>query len=185
MYDIILADPPWTYKVWSKKGAGRTASSHYPVMDLEDIKSLPIKNLTNDNCALFLWATWPNILEAFEVIEAWGFTYRTKAFTWVKKNKIADSLFWGMGYYTRANDEPCLLGVKGSMPVASKGVHSVIISPIREHSQKPDEIYSLINELYPNTKRLELFARDKKEGWDVWGNEVNSDIELKGDIKNE
>lgn len=102
-YSVIYADPPWQYKVYSKKGMGRSAESHYPTMSIEDIKALPIANLADKDCALFLWVTFPCLLEGFEVIKAWGFSYKTVAFVWVKQNKKADTLFWGMGYWTRSN----------------------------------------------------------------------------------
>ena len=101
-YSVILADPPWQYKVYSKKGLGRSAESHYPTMNIEDIKALPVADIAEKDCALFLWVTFPCLLEGFEVIRAWGFTYKTVAFVWVKQNKKSDSLFWGMGYWTRS-----------------------------------------------------------------------------------
>jgi len=175
-YNVILADPPWSFKTWSDKGKGWSADNHYNVMSIDDIKALPVP--AADNCALFLWVTFPLLREGLEVMEAWGFDYRTQGFTWVKQNKKSDSLFWGMGYYTRANAELCLLGVKGRMPVEDRGVHSVIWSPVREHSRKPDEQYERIERLYPGANYLEMFARYKRDGWDSWGNEVDSDIAL-------
>lgn len=171
-HQVIYADPPWTYKVWSKKGEGRTASSHYDVMDLEDIKALPVADLADDNCVLFMWATYPNLREAFEVIDAWGFTYKTVAFTWVKKNKIKDSWFWGMGYWTRANAEICLLATKGNPKRQSSAVHQVVDAKIMKHSQKPDEVRSRIVELCGDVPRIELFARQTAQGWASWGNEL-------------
>ena len=103
-YSIILADPPWAYKVWAKKGVGRTAESHYPTMHIEDIRALPVGKLAAKDCALFLWVTMPTLSEAFSVIEAWGFTYKTVAFVWIKQNRKSPSLFWGLGHWTRAND---------------------------------------------------------------------------------
>lgn len=175
MYDVILADPPWNFRVWSKKGAGRSAP--YPTMSLEDICALPVANLANKNCALFLWSVWPRIFDAEKVIEAWGFTFRTIAWVWVKVAKNGN-LLPGMGYYTRANTEPCLLAVKGRMPVADRSVLSVILACRRKHSQKPDAQYHKINQLYPETKRIELFARKIHPGWDAWGNEVETNIKL-------
>jgi len=135
-YNVIYADPPWRYKVWSKKGMGRSAESHYQTMDINDIKNLPISNLTDKDCVLFMWGTAPCLKEAIEVIEAWGFTFKTIGFTWIKKNKKADSLFWGMGYWTRANAELCLLATKGNPKRISAGVHQVIMTKIEEHSKK-------------------------------------------------
>jgi len=179
-YDVILADPPWSFRVWSKDtGQGRSAASHYPTMTLDEICDLPIGDLAADNCALFLWAVWPRIFDAKKVIEAWGFEYKTKAWTWVKAKKSGFGFFFGMGYYTRANDEPCLLAVKGRMPVESHRITGLIYSAVREHSRKPEEQYRKIETLYPNRKYLELFARRKHSSkWDVWGNEVPNSIEI-------
>ena len=179
-YGVILADPPWSYYSWDANtgSKGRTAAKHYPTMSVEDISRLPIASLAADNCALFLWAVWPDIFRAKEVIEAWGFTYRTIAWSWTKLNPSSIGFHTGLGYYTRANTEPCLLAVKGSKPPAVKDVKALIVSCVREHSRKPDEQYSNIERLYPNDSYLELFARRPRLGWDVWGNEVESDLVL-------
>lgn len=177
-YNIIYADPPWHYKVYSKKGAGRSAESHYPTMSIEEISKLPISKIAAENSALFIWVTFPQLKEVFNVIEAWGFTYKTVAFTWVKLNKKNDSLFWGMGYWTRSNSEICLLATKGAPKRQSAAVHQVILSHIEEHSKKPDEIRNRIVDLMGDLPRIELFARQKVDGWDAWGNEIQSDIEL-------
>lgn len=171
-YEIILADPPWAYRVWSKKGAGRSAENHYPTMDIAAIRSLPVKELAARDCALFLWVTFPTLKEAFTVIEAWGFTYKTVAFAWVKQNRKAPTLFWGLGYWTRANVELCLLATRGQPKRRSAGVHQVILSPVEAHSKKPDETRERIVALMGDVPRVELFARQATPGWDVWGNEV-------------
>jgi N6-adenosine-specific RNA methylase IME4 len=173
-YNIIYADPPWQYKVWSKDtGLGRSAESHYKTMKKEDIQNLPIQNLCSKNCVLFLWVTAPCLLEGLELVKKWGFEYKTFGFTWVKTNKKSESLFWGMGYYTRANTEICILATKGKpLPRLSKSVHQVVVSKIREHSRKPDEVRDRIVELFGDIPRVELFARQKVDGWDCWGNEV-------------
>ena len=177
-YSVIYADPPWQYKVYSKKGMGRSAESHYPTMSIEDIKALPVANLADKDCALFLWVTFPCLLEGFEVIKAWGFSYKPVAFVWVKQNKKADTLFWGMGYWTRSNVEICLLATKGRPKRVHAGIHQVIVSHIEEHSKKPIEVQKRIIQLMGDVPRLELFARRKAEGFDVWGNEVDSDIDM-------
>lgn len=105
-------------------------------------------------------------------MQEWGFIYKTCGFTWIKKNRKSDSLFWGLGYWTRANAELCLIGTKGNPKRVSKSVHQVIMSPIREHSRKPDEARKRIVELMGDIPRIELFARQEFEGWDCWGNEV-------------
>ena len=107
-YKVIYADPPWAYKVWSKKGAGRSAESHYPTMDIAAIKALPVGELADKDCALFLWITFPMLREAWGVMDAWGFTFKTVAFVWIKQCRKSDGLFTGMGYWTRANAEICL-----------------------------------------------------------------------------
>ena len=179
-YKIIYADPPWKYNVFSDKtsSARKSEESYYEVMDLLDMGELPLWEIADDDCVVFMWATYPTLPVALKLLKKWGFHYRTVAFTWVKKNKKADSWFWGMGGWTRANAEICLLATKGNPRRVSKSVHSVIDTPIREHSQKPDEIRDRIVELCGDVPRIELFARQKTEGWDVWGNEVESDITL-------
>ena len=127
-YDIIYADPPWQYRTYSKKGRGRSAESHYPTMGIEDIKALPVGELAAKDCALFMWITFPCLQEALEVLTAWGFSYKTVAFVWVKQNRKSDSLFWGMGYWTRANTELCILATKGHPKRINSGVHQVIMS---------------------------------------------------------
>ncbi len=183
-YNVIYADPPWHYEVYSKKGEGRSAESHYPTMSIEDIRALPVRNVSAEDCALFLWVTFPCLQEGLSVLEAWGFTYKTVAFVWVKQNKKADSLFWGMGYWTRANAEICILATKGRPKRISAGVHQVIMSHIEEHSKKPQEARDRIITLMGDVPRLEMFARQKTEGWDVWGNEVECDVDLEGSEKN-
>lgn len=179
-YKVIYADPPWSYKVWSKKGAGRSAESHYPTMNIEDIKALPVKELAEKDCALFLWITFPMLREAWSVMDAWGFTYKSVAFVWIKQNKKTPSLFWGMGYWTRANAELCVIATKGSPKRESKAVHQVIISPVEEHSKKPDEARQRIVQLMGDVPRIELFARKSSPGWDVWGNEAPDSIDFPG-----
>ena len=182
-YDIIYVDVPWTYKDKCHSGE-RGVEYKYKTMKLEDICALPVKELASDNCCLFFWVTMPQLFNAEKVMNAWGFKYKTNAFTWVKTNKKkTDTLFWGMGSYTRANSELCLLGTKGKPKRINADVHSVIMSPIRGHSAKPAETRKRIVRLCGEKPRIELFAREKTEGWDVWGNEVESDIQFeRGEI---
>ncbi len=147
-------------------------------MTIDEIKKLPVKDITDTDCMLFLWVTFPTFLQAFEVIKAWGFQYKTVAFVWIKQNKKSDSLFWGMGYWTRANAEMCLLATKGKPKRISKSVHQIVISHIQEHSKKPDEVRERIVKLAGDIPKIELFARQKTDGWDTWGNEVDNDIDL-------
>lgn len=177
-YKIIYADPPWQYKVYSEKGKGRSAENHYPTMSIEDICKLPIKDLADEDCVLFIWMTFPTLKEGFKVIEEWGFKYKTVAFVWVKQNKKTPSLFWGLGFWTRANAEICILATKGKPKRISAKVHQVIISPIEEHSKKPDETRKRIVELIGDVPKIELFARQKVANWDSWGNEIENDIDM-------
>lgn len=172
-YDVIYADPPWSFKVWSDQGKGRSAERHYPTMKKEDIQALPIKSIAADNSVLFLWVTAPCLIEGIELITAWGFTYKTVAFTWIKQNKKSNGIFTGMGYYTRANAEFCLLATRGKvLERKSHSVSSVVISHLERHSKKPKEVRERIVELFGDIPRIELFARQHADGWDCWGNEV-------------
>ena len=176
-YDVILADPPWHFETWGE--GDRNVTKYYPIMETKDICNLSLPSA--GDCVLFLWACWPKLKDALEVIEAWGFEYKTIGWIWIKANPSGFGFFTGMGYYTRANSEPCLIATKGKPPrVSDMSIQSLIYSPVREHSRKPDDQYRKIEALYPNMKYLELFARRKREGWDSWGNEIESDIELGG-----
>jgi N6-adenosine-specific RNA methylase IME4 len=169
-YQIIYADPPWTHTVWSMKGNKRSACQHYSTMSKEELQTLPIQKISAKNSVLLMWVTAPCLEEGLELIGKWGFIYKTIGFTWIKKNKRSDSLFWGMGYYTRANTELCLLATKGKpLRRVSRSVHQVVVSPVREHSRKPDEVRERIIGLLGNLPRIELFARQKPEGWDTFG----------------
>ena len=174
-YQIIYADPPWSY---ADQGCQGTMANHYKGMNIDDICNLPVQNITDDNAILFLWATYPMLPEALRVIEAWGFKYKSIAFQWLKLNPKALTPFYGLGRWTRGNTEPCLLATKGKPKRVDAGVFQLIQSPRARHSQKPAEASDKIVKLMGDLPRIELFARQKPEGWDVWGNEVESDIIL-------
>ena len=167
-YNIIYADPAWEY--WS--GGNKNQNLHYQTMTMDDICALPVKDIADKDCVLFLWVTYPILQDCFKVIESWGFKYSTAAFVWVKKNKIADSPFVGCGAWTRANSELCLLATKGSVTRLDAGVSQIIDAPIDEHSKKPQETRDLITRLVGELPRIELFSRNAADGWDVWGNEA-------------
>lgn len=170
-YNIIYADPPWSYN--DKASAGnRGATYKYDLMDDQAILGLPVDEIAADDCCLFMWATMPRLPFAFNVMESWGFKYKTCAFTWVKKNKKADSWFWGMGNWSRSNPELCLLGLKGKPKRRSASVHSVVDARIMRHSEKPAEVRDRIVELCGDLPRIELFARHRVDGWDCWGNQI-------------
>ena len=176
-YNIIYADPPWQYARSKVQGA---AEKHYRTMSVDDICKLPIAEICCKDCILFMWATFPQLREALQVIKAWGFDYKSVAFVWLKQNKSGIGWFYGLGFWTRGNAEICLLATKGQPKRKSAKVHQFIISPLRGHSQKPDEARDKIVELVGDLPRVELFAREKAEGWDTWGNEVACDIVLEG-----
>ena len=174
-YQIIYADPPWDY---ADKGCQGTVANHYPTLPLARLRELRVKDIADKDCILFLWATYPFLKEALDLIEAWGFNYRTIAFQWVKLNKNNMGAFYGLGRWTRGNTEPCLLATKGKPHRISESVFQLVMTPISRHSQKPSEVRQRILELCGDLPRIELFARRKVEGWDCWGNEVEGDIVL-------
>lgn len=167
-YNIVYADPPWQY--W--ESGNNNQSLHYTTMTIDEICDLPVKDITDDDCILFMWVTYPILDQAFRVIESWGFKYSTAAFVWVKKNKQKDTPFVGCGAWTRANSELCLLATKGNVMRLDASVSQVVESPIEEHSKKPDIVRDLITKLVGELPRVELFCRNPAEGWDVWGNEA-------------
>ena len=173
-YSVILCDPPWSYSNYSGNttDASRWVGKQYPTMTVADICALPVADLAAPDCVLFMWVTPPTLLDGLRVMEAWGFRYKTKGFCWVKRNKVADSFFWGMGYWTRSNTEDCIIGIRGNPKRVDKGVHQVIYSPIEQHSQKPAETRDRIVKLMGDVPRIELFSRHNIPGWDVWGNQV-------------
>ena len=176
-YQVIYADPPWDYQQCRLSGS---AKKHYPTMRIEELCALPVADIADRDCALFLWATFPQLPEALRLIQAWGFMYKTVAFVWLKQNRKALTWFYGLGFWTRSNAEICLLATKGHPKRQSAGIHQLVISPVERHSKKPDEVREKIVELMGDVPRIELFARQQTPGWDVWGNEVeNSTVLLK------
>ena len=147
-------------------------------MRLEELAALPVSDLADTDCALFLWATFPQLPEALRLIRAWGFSYKTVAFVWLKTNRKARTWFYGLGFWTRSNAEICLLATKGHPKRQAANIHQLIVSPVERHSRKPDEARDRIVALMGDLPRIELFARQETPGWEVWGNEVNSDIKL-------
>lgn len=188
-FGAILADPPWHFRARTALQVGnwtsrRDAEKHYEVMGVDDIAALPVKSLADSDAHLFLWTTGPCLPQAFDVLASWGFRYSAVAFTWVKLKRsynsaqlrvlptAASDLHTGLGLTTRKNAEFVLLGRRGSARRVAKDVREIILSPVREHSRKPDEIYPRI-ERYCRGPYLELFARQKRPGWTAWGNEIN------------
>ena len=148
-------------------------------MSIDELCALPVAEIAAPDSALFMWATFPQLPEALRLIKAWGFNYKSVAFVWLKKNKKADSWFYGLGFWTRGNAEICLLATRGHPKRQAADVHQFIISPIEAHSKKPDETRDKIISLMGDLPRVELFARQTPPGWDVWGNEVEPTIQTK------
>lgn len=174
-YQIVYADPPWSYRSGKVQGA---AQNHYPTMSDEQLYQLPVSTLAADTSVLFLWCTFPKLPEALNLIKAWGFTFKTVAFVWLKQNKSGKGFFLGLGWWTRSNAEICRLAVKGKPKRKNASVRQLVFAPIEQHSKKPDIVRDRILELMGDLPRIELFARQASPGWDVWGNEVNSAIEF-------
>lgn len=168
-FSIIYADPAWSY--W--EGGEKNQSMHYKTMTIDDIKSLPVSSIADENAILFIWVTFPILQEAFEVIKSWGFNYSTCGFTWVKKNKVSDTWFFGNGAWTRANTELCLIATRGTVTRLDASISQVLDDRIMEHSQKPERVRELITRLVGKLPRIELFSRnDKNDGWFNWGNGI-------------
>lgn len=175
-FGAIYADCPWTFYSWAPDSQGRVVP--YSCLSKDELKALPVASIAADDCALFMWICWPQLPEALEVIEAWSFTYKTCAFSWIKADAQQLELFRddvdvqvGLGYWTRANSEVCLLATRGSPQRLSMDVRQAIIEPRREHSRKPDCVYERIERLVGGPY-IELFARSERPGWTSWGNQV-------------
>jgi N6-adenosine-specific RNA methylase IME4 len=170
-YQIIYADPPWSYH---GEMMNSSVTDHYSIMSIQDICNLPIKDIADANCILFLWVTMPKLNEFMKVVNAWGFEYKSCAFCWVKMNKKStDTYFMGQGRWTRANSELCLLATKGKPKRISASVRQLVTYPITWHSKKPAIIRQRIIELCGDLPRIELFARQETPGWDAIGFDID------------
>lgn len=182
-YQVIYADPPWAYRGYVSEGVPQTTSTqHYDTVPVEDLARMPVQQLAAPSCALFMWAISSHTPQAFWLAEQWGFRFASKAFTWAKLNtlsiskerKVDDPAAWfiGMGHGTRRQTEDCWLFTRGDPPKrVGKGVRELIVSPIREHSRKPTETYDRIEALFDGPY-CELFSRNVRKNWDMFGNQV-------------
>jgi len=192
-YQIIYADPPWHFSGGirsSKKIDGKYQyytpditvgdGKYKSIMKDDDILALPINTITNENCVLFLWTTDAHLPLALQVMKQWGLPYKTVGFVWNKKEKSGKQVCY-YGKWTMKGTELCLIGAKGKANslIVCRNVRGLVEAERRKHSQKPDEVRNRIVTLMGDLPRIELFAREKTDGWDVWGNEVESDIDLK------
>lgn len=176
-YRAILADPPWGFTMFnSVRAVPCRGEQPYPTMRTDEIAALPVADLLADDAVLLLWITWPMLRDGMQVMQGWGFTYKTCGFCWVKGNSLP--LFpddfkdkMGLGFWTRANSEVCLLGTRGKPKRLNADVRQVIQAPLREHSRKPDGVHQRFERLVDGPY-LELFARQSRPGWDVWGNQT-------------
>lgn len=187
-YSVIYCDPPWAY---NDAGTDGGVGHEYQTMSFHEMTALPIDTLAAKDCAMFMWATRPRIEEALALIRAWGFEYVTEAFTWVKTRGTnvdgSGKPFIGLGRLTRGNTEPCLYARRGMPKRVDASVSQVItadellVAPLGRHSAKPPEVRDRIIQLMGNIPRVELFARTKTAGWDVFGNEIVSSLTLEAD----
>lgn len=171
-YDIIYADPPWSYndKLGGRSDMGATP---YPQMSQDELNALPVCQLAKKDSILFMWATMPKLQEALDTIKAWGFKYKTCAFCWVKQNPSGVGIYSGLGHWVNGNAELCLLATRGHPKRSCKSVKQIVMAPRGRHSAKPKEVRDRIVALMGNDKtKIELFAREYADGWDCWGNEV-------------
>jgi N6-adenosine-specific RNA methylase IME4 len=178
-YGMIMADPPWRFELYSEKGEAKSAQAQYRTMPIDEISRLPVFQLAADHCVLWLWSTWPMLRDAFDVVKAWGFEYKTGG-TWFKRTVHGKPAF-GTGYILRSACEPFLIATRGE-PRTSRSVRNAVDGLSREHSRKPDVAYEMAEELIPAVARVDLFSRQPRPGWDVWGDEVGK-FEPTGDAK--
>lgn len=169
-FGLLMADPPWKFANFSKKGEGKNAVQKYACMTLDEIKALDVAGIADKNCLLWLWATSPMLLQALEVVNAWGFTYKTHG-SWVKTTKAGVPTM-GTGYVLRGAHEPFIIAARGKPKIHSRSIRSVIMAQRREHSRKPDQAYLAAAALAGDVAKADLFSRQSRENWSSWGNET-------------
>ena len=170
-FDLIMADPPWSYQMYSAEGYRRAPEAHYQTMSLADICALPAEALAAQDCLLWLWAVGPQLPQALKVMESWGFAFKTSGH-WAKVGLSGKQAF-GTGYLLRCAGEPFLIGTRGA-PRTTRVVRSVLMAPAREHSRKPAIAFSEAVRLMPDARRIELFSRERRDGWSTWGDETGT-----------
>lgn len=171
-YGVILADPPWRFTTYNEDISAKSAAAHYDLLDLDAIKRMPVHDLAAPDCALICWGTQAQSRDLHDVVEAWGFQPKSLG-AWLKLSKTGNKLAFGTGYIYRSTVEFFLFATRGSPKSEVKNIRNAIIAPVREHSRKPDEMYDVIDEMFPIEQKLELFARGSRQNWDSWGNQVD------------
>lgn len=169
-FGLILADPPWQFSTRSAKGLKKSPQAHYGCMPLAEIQALPVADLAAPDCMLVMWTTGPFLRLAMETLDAWGFDYRTMG-GWGKRSTTGAAWAFGTGYIVRSTMEPYLFAVRGRPRQAVRNVRNFMEAPRREHSRKPDAMHADLERMFPAVPRLELFARQSREGWTTWGNQ--------------
>ena len=175
-YGLILSDPPWKFKTYADDISPKSAASKYTLMTRSELRNLPVYQLAAKDCALVMWATQAQVPEALDLLACWGFVYKTMG-AWgklSKASKIEDEdrkKAFGTGYILRSAAEFFIIGARGNPKVATRSERNWIEAPVREHSRKPDEMHEMLERMYPNARKCELFGRGRRDGWDVWGNE--------------
>lgn len=168
-FGCVIADPPWAFKAYSRKGEAKNPTAHYDCMDLDAIKALPVSHLVRDNAACIMWATAPMLPQAIETLKAWGFAFKT-AGAWAKQSKTGNAWAFGTGYVFRSAAEFFVVGTTGRPEIKSRSIRNLIAAPVREHSRKPDHMHRMAEALFEGPY-IELFARESRPGWTTWGNQ--------------
>lgn len=179
-YGVVMADPPWLFRTWSKKNQTRAPDAHYSCLPFPEIAALPVADLCLPDAVLFMWGTAPMVRQCLDVIDAWGFAFKGRAFSWAKTNPLRangrasdpSTWFMGLGYGSRSNAEDCWLATRGRPRRIARDVRELIVAPRREHSRKPDEAFDRAGRLFPGP-RIELFCRQLRPGWDGFGNQLD------------
>ena len=168
-YGVILCDPPWNFKVWSGV-SDKSAAGKYDVMNLEGLTRLPVADLAAPDCMMIMWAVQAMLPEALDLMNRWGFRYKT-AGSWAKQSSTGNKWAFGTGYIMRCAAEFYIVGTRGKPKSAVKNIRNLIVAPVREHSRKPDDLHTSLERMFPKADKCELFARESRPGWSTWGNQ--------------
>jgi len=169
-YGVILADPPWRFKTYNSDISAKSAAGHYNLMGKDDLRRLQVWKLAADDCVLVMWATQAQMPEAVALMDTWGFTYKTMG-AWAKQSSTGQKWAFGTGYVLRSAAEFYLIGTQGKPKAKVRNVRNLIVAPVREHSRKPAQMHADLERLFDGPY-CELFGRQQRENWEVWGNET-------------